>query len=87
MASRIEWNVEKTFDRGPKYGILEVQVTFEEKPPPGSSEGVSFAQVVVPLAKAEVGRMPFDEIRLRALSKALSFMLDCVKSASSSEKR
>jgi hypothetical protein len=61
-----------------------VQVSFEEKPPPGSSEGISFAQVVVPLAKAEVARMPFDDIRALAVSKALAFMLECIKAGSAS---
>ena len=80
MASRIEINVEKTFDRGPTYGYLEVQVSFEEKAP--TAQGMSFAQVMVPLAKAEVGRMSFDDIRAVALAKAISFMADCIKSSS-----
>ena len=79
MASRIETNVEKTLDRGPTYGFLEVQVSFEEKGSP--DKGISFAQVIVPLAKAEVGSISFDEIRAMALSKALSFMEDCIKSS------
>ena len=77
MASRIEFNVEKMLDRGPKYGFLEVQVNFEEKASP--TKGMSFAYVIVPLAKAETGSMSFDEIRAMALSKALSFMEDCLK--------
>ena len=79
MASRIEINVEKTFDRGPTYGFLEVQVSFEEKAPP--AKGMSFGQVMVPLPKAEVGSMSFDEIRAMAISKAISFMEDCIKSS------
>lgn len=82
MASRIEINVEKMFDRGPKYGFLEVQVTFEEKAPPHSAKETGFAQVVVSLPKAEVGSMSFDQIRAMALSKALSFMGECLKSSS-----
>jgi hypothetical protein len=78
MASRIEINVEKTFDRGPTYGFLEVQVNFEGK---ASPEGMSFGQVMVPLPKAEVGSMSFDQIRAMALSKAISFMEDCIKSS------
>ena len=82
MASRIEHNVEKMFDRGPTYGFLEVQVGFEEKALPGAAQGVGFAQVIVSLAKAEVGSMSFDKIRVMALAKALSFMTECIKSAS-----
>jgi hypothetical protein len=78
MASRIEMNVEKTFDRGPTYAFLEVQVSFEEKAPPVN--GMSFGQVMVPLPKAEVGKMSFDEIRAMALSKAILFMEGCIKS-------
>ena len=81
MASRIEINVEKTLDRGPNYGFLEVQVSFEEKAPPGPAKGESMAYVVVPLAKAEMGSMSFDEIRAVALSKAISFMEECVKNS------
>jgi hypothetical protein len=81
MEPRIEYNVEKMFDRGPKYGFLEVQVTFEEKAPPGSTKGVGFAQVVVSLAKAEVGSKSFEEIRVMALSKAVSFMEECVRAS------
>ena len=77
MASKIEINVEKTFDRGSTYGFLEVQVSFEEKASP--AQGMSFAQVMVPLPKAEVGSMSFDQIRAMALSKAISFMEDCIK--------
>ena len=77
MASRIEINVEKVFDRGPKYGFLEVQVSFEEQGSP--AKGMSFAQVIVLLAKTEVGSLSFEEIRAMALSKALSFMENCVK--------
>ena len=77
--ARIMMNVEKTFDRGPTYPFLEVQVSFEEKAVGGS--GMNFAQVMVPLTKAEVGGMTFDQIRALALSKAVSFMEECVKSA------
>ena len=79
MGSKIEFNVEKTFDRGPKYGFLEVQVSFEEKAP--TDKGVSFGQVVVPLPKAEVGSMSFDQIRTMALAKAISFMETCIKNS------
>ncbi len=75
---KIQMNVEKTFDRGPTYGFLEVQVSFEEKASP--AKGVSFGQVMVPLLKAEVGNMSYDQIRTMALSKAISFMEECVKS-------
>jgi hypothetical protein len=81
MASRIEINMEKTLDRGPKYGFLEVQVSFEEKTSPVPAKGTSMAYVIVPLAKADVGSMSFDQIRAMALSKALSFMEDCLKSS------
>jgi hypothetical protein len=81
MASRIEYNVEKVFDRGPKHGFLEVQVTFEEKAPPGAAQSTSFAQVVVSLAKAEVGSKSFEELRVMALSKAVSFIEECARSA------
>jgi hypothetical protein len=81
MASRIEINMEKTLDRGPKYGFLEVQVSFEEKESPALAKGASMAYVIVPLAKAEVGSMSFDEIRAMALSRALSFMEDCLKNS------
>lgn len=81
MASKIRINVEKTFDRGPTYGFLEVQVSFEEEASRG--KGMNFAQVMVPLPKAEVGNMSFDQIRAMALSKAISFMEDCVKSSAS----
>ena len=77
MASRIELNVEKTFDRGPTYGYLEVQVSFEEKA--SSGKGVRFGQVVIPLPKAEIGGMSFDQIRSMAQSHAVSFMEECVK--------
>jgi hypothetical protein len=79
MASRIEINVDKTFDRGPTYGFLEVQVSFEEKA--AADKGMSFGQVMVPLPKAEVGSMSFDQIRAMALSKAISFMEDCIKNS------
>jgi hypothetical protein len=79
MASRIEVNVEKTFDRGPTYGFLEVQVSFEEKAP--TEKGMSFAQVMVALPKVEVGKMSFDQIRAAALSKALTFMEECLNSS------
>jgi hypothetical protein len=36
---------------------------------------------MVPLPKAEVGSMSFDEIRAMAISKAVSFMEDCIKSS------
>ena len=78
MASKKKVYVERMLDRGPEYGFLEVQVNFEEEPSP--TKGASFAFVIVPLAKAEVGSMSFDEIRAMALSKALSFMDDCTKS-------
>jgi hypothetical protein len=77
MASRIEFNVEKTFDRGPTYAFLEVQVNFEEKAP--ASKGMRFGQIMVPLPKTEVGSMSFDQIRTMALSEAVSFMEDCIK--------
>ncbi len=77
--ARIMMNVEKTFDRGPTYPFLEVQVSFEEKSQ--ASDGTSFGQVMVPLAKAQVGGMTFDQIRALALSKAVSFMEECVKGA------
>ena len=80
MAGRIEYNVEKMYDRGPKYGVLEVQVTFEEKSPTGSEEGGGFVQVVIGLPKSQVGNKSFEEIRGIALSKAVSFMAECVKS-------
>jgi hypothetical protein len=83
MASRIEINMEKTLDRGPKYGFLEVQVSFEEKESPAPAKGPSMAYVIISLAKAEAGSMSFDEIRAMALSKALSFMEDCLKSSGS----
>jgi hypothetical protein len=78
MASKIQVNVEKMFDRGTQHGFIEVQVNFEEKASP--AKGVSFASVIVSLAKADVGSMSFDEIRTMALSKALSFMEECTKS-------
>jgi len=81
MASKTKVYVEKMLDRGPEYGFLEVQVNFEEEP--SATKGASFAFVIVPLAKAEVGSMSFDEIRAIALSKALSFMEDCTKSSRS----
>ncbi len=77
MASRIEINVERMLDRGPKFGFLEVQVSFEEQGSP--AKGISFAHVIVPLPKAEVGKMSFDDIRSMALSKARSFMENCAK--------
>jgi hypothetical protein len=64
MASKIEINVEKTFDRGATYGFLEVQVSFEEKA--SSDKGMSFGQVMAPLPKAEAGSMSFYEIRASA---------------------
>jgi hypothetical protein len=77
MPSGIQVNVEKTFDRGPQYPFLEVQVNFEEKS--SSDKDLSLAYVIVPLAKSEVGSMSFDEIRTMALSKALSFMGKCIE--------
>ena len=77
MASRIIINIEKMLDRGPEFGFLEAQVNFEEKASP--AKGASFASVIVPLAKSEAGGMTFDELRATALSKALSFMEDCIK--------
>jgi len=81
MTSKIQVNVEKTFDRGPRYPFLEVQVNFEEKSTP--VKDLCFANVIVSLAKTEVGSMSFDEIRAKAVSKALSFMEDCIKSSGS----
>ncbi len=80
MASRIQINVEKTLDRGPKYGFLEIQVSFEEKESP--DKGAHFAYVIVPLSKSEAGNMSFDQIRTKALSEAVSFMEACVKAGS-----
>lgn len=77
MASRIEINVERMLDRGPKFGFLEVQVSFEEQGSP--AKGISFAHVIVPLPKAEVGKLTFDEIRAMALAKARSFIEACAK--------
>ena len=77
MASRITVNIEKMLDRGPEYGFLEAQVNFEEEASP--AKGMSFASVIIPLAKAEAGGMTFDELRATALSTALSFMEDCIK--------
>ncbi len=77
METRIEISVDKMVDRGPKYGFIEVQVTFEEKATP--SAGIGLAYGVVPLPKAEVGSRSFDEVRAMALSKALSFMRTCLK--------
>ncbi len=79
MASRIEINVEKMFDRGPKYGLLEVQVTFEQKASPDGT--ASLAYVVVSLPKAEVGKISFDQIRAMALTKAYEFMNECLKNS------
>lgn len=81
MALKIQVNVEKMFDRGPQHGFLEVQVNFEEKVSP--AKGVSFASVIISLPKGEAGNMTFDQIRATALSRALSFMEECVKSCSS----
>ncbi len=80
MASKIDISVDKTYDRGPKHGFLEVEVTFEEKVSPGSERGVGFAQVIVALPKAEVGGMTFDQIRAKAMAQAFSFMAECLKS-------
>jgi hypothetical protein len=79
MASKTKVYVEKMLDRGPEYGFLEVQVNFEEEA--SAVKGMSFAYVIVPLSKAEVGNMLFDEIRAMALCKALSFMEDCIKNS------
>ncbi len=79
---RIQINVEKMLDRGPKYGWLEVQVGFEQQTSPEG--GMAFASVIISLPKAEVGKISFDQIRAAALSKAVSFMQDCVKSAAAS---
>jgi hypothetical protein len=79
MASKIEIIADKMYDRGPKYGFIEVQVSFEEKSSP--SRGMGLANVIVPLAKVEVGSMSFDEIRVLAVSRAFSFMRECVESA------
>jgi hypothetical protein len=81
MQSKIQVNVEKTFDRGPQYPYLEVQVNFEEKS--STAKALSFASVIVSLAKAEVGSVSFDEIRSMALSRALLFMENCIKSSAS----
>lgn len=77
MASRIQVNVEKTFDRGPQYPYLEVQVSFEEKA--SSPKDLSLASVIISLPKAKVGGISFDEMRAMALSKAVEFMEDCIK--------
>lgn len=82
MPSRIQVNVEKTFDRGPHHPFLEVEVTFEEKASPSKTLGL--ASVIVSLPKVEVGSLSFDEIRKAALSKALSFMESCLKNSRSS---
>lgn len=81
MPSGIQVNVEKMFDRGPQYPFLEVQVNFEEKS--SSVNDLSFAYVIVSLAKGEAGSMSFDEIRAMAMSKALSFMENCIKNVAS----
>ena len=81
MASKIQINVEKMLDRGPTYGFIEVQVSFEEKAPP--DKGMNLAYIMVSLAKTEVGSMSLDQIRAMALSKALSFIEECVKSSGS----
>ena len=79
MASKIQVNVEKMFDRDPRYGFLEVQVNFEEKD--SSAKDTNLAYVIISLPKAKVGSMSFDEIRAMALSKAVSFMEDCIKNS------
>jgi hypothetical protein len=79
MPSGIQANVEKTFDRGPQYPFLEVQVNFEEKS--SKVKDLSFAYVIVSLSKGEIGSKSFDEIRAMAMSKALSFMENCIKSS------
>lgn len=72
MASKIQISVEKTFDRGPEYGYLEVQVNFEGKAT--TTRGPCFASVIVSLPKPKVGSMSFDEIRKMARAEAISFL-------------
>ncbi len=81
MLSKIQANVEKTFDRGPEYPYLEVQVNFEEKS--SFSKELSLVNVVVSLAKSEVGSMSFDGIRAMAMAKSLAFMEECIKNCES----
>ncbi len=81
MSSRIEISVDKIVDRGPKYGFLEVQVTFEEKSLPDT--GIGLGYVVVPLPKSDTGDKTFEQIRAMAVWKAASFLERCVKSAAS----
>ena len=81
MALKTKVYVERMLDRGPEYGFLEVQVNFEEEP--SGAKGASFAFVIVPLPKTEVGGMSLDEIRALALSEAISFMKDCTKGSDS----
>lgn len=81
MAAKIQVNVEKTFDRGPQYGFLEVQVNFEGQAT--ATQGPNFASVIVSLPKAKVGSMTFDDIRAMAMSSAVSFMEECAKSQGS----
>ncbi len=83
MSSRIEITVEKIVDRGPKFGFLEVQVTFEEKALP--DRGIGLGYVVVPLSKADTGDKTFEEIRAMAVWKATTFLERCIKSAASRE--
>ncbi len=56
-----------------------MQVSFEEKAP--HVKGLRLGQVMIPLPKAEVGSMTFDQIRALALAKAISFLGDCIKSS------
>lgn len=79
MTSRIIFNIENMLDRGSEYGFLVAQVDFEKEAWP--AKGMSFASVIVPLAKTEAGSMTFNEIRAAALSKTLSFMVNCQKNS------
>ncbi len=77
--ARIRMNVEKILDRGPKFGWVEVQVNFEKQA--SSDEEMALASVIISLPKADVGKLSLDEIRARALAKALSFTQECANSA------
>ncbi len=79
---KIDINVEKTLDRGPRYGFLEVQVSFEQQT--SQEKAVNLASVIVSLPKVEVGSISFDEIRKMALAKALSFMEECIRTGRAS---
>ncbi len=81
--TRIETSVDKVVDRGPKYGFIEVQVSFEEKAQP--DRGIGLAYVVVPLRKADVGTKTYEEIRTMAVAMARSFLERCVKTSGTSE--